>query len=303
MPRRYDILALDMSCSLKGAGLNCGYPTKAAPILPEARAWMAGEWKPMRRRTQGFRRAVRRTPPPAQRRQPTAPVSRKLVALMTAVLSVLGACVLGACDQKQIPTVDVPANQLDMRLVLVDGGPNASDLYVTAQFLQDGELVQLANATVLCEGMKLKPNAALSHLYEARVQRKPSGTTYGIAYLHSSGLRVAVIDARATPTITTPRPNASVTRSPTTTLTYVAGSGNHMTGSAFSPAARSVNGAPERQPDSGTYSGLATDSLPAGPGSVALTRHFEGTLANTGGYKSVEYTYTVASGSVPVVWR
>ncbi len=227
--------------------------------------------------------------------------SRALASFITIFLLLLGVSV--ACSSNTAPpVVDSPAADLDLKVSISDIYTPASTVLCGVQFFQDGHLVQLGgNASISCEGSFLTLTPGI-YAYMAQVPRRPSGATYSIGYWHSSGLRAAEIPSRDQPVILAPSPHSVVTRSAGFSISYTPAASAGVRGNV-SDASQARGGTPDLQADNGTYTGIDTRPLNAGPGSVSITREYDGQAANPGGFKSVTYTYYISSAEVDVVWQ
>jgi hypothetical protein len=227
--------------------------------------------------------------------------SRTLASFITMFLLLPGVSV--ACSSNTAPpVVDSPAADLDLKVTISDTYTPAATVLCAVQFFQDGHLVQLGgNARTSCEGSFLTLSPGI-YTYMAQVPRRPSGATYTIGYWHSSGLHATEIPSRDQPVILAPSPHSVVTRSAGFSISYTPAASAGVRGHA-SDASQSGGGTPDLQADSGTYTGIDTRSLNAGPGSVSITREYDGQPANPGGFKSVTYTYYISSAEVNVVWQ
>jgi hypothetical protein len=219
------------------------------------------------------------------------------------ILAVSLIVLLTACSESEPPpVVDAPAHDLDVRVMILDIDPGVLDVPVSAQFFQDGHLVQLgSSASVYCEGVQLKAAAGI-YAYQARVKRRPSGTDYEVAYVHPSGIRVASIQTRDRPAIMSPAAQSQVARSSSFSISYAPSSSAGVRG-IVGDGSSAVGGNPDEQTDSGVYENIDIQSLKAGPGTVNIARTYKGQLVSTGGYKSVSYEYHISSVNVEFVLK
>jgi hypothetical protein len=193
--------------------------------------------------------------------------------------------------------VDLPAADLDVKIAVIDTAETPSDgkVPIVVQFFNAGRFVELAgNAAVRCNGVAMAFNGLG---YAARVPIVAVGGTYQCAHNRSGVTTSASVTVPSRPVFVSPTQNATVARSTSLTITYVADSGTGMRGSAGDGTiGRSGN----VQPDNGTYTGFDVSSLNAGPGSIGLTRELTFTPSGTG-FKSVAFTYSSGS-DINVTW-
>jgi hypothetical protein len=167
---------------------------------------------------------------------------------------------------------------------------------VFMQFFFGGKYVKLAsNAVVTCNGVTLTDNGLG---FAERVPIVAPGGVY--TYQHSrAGVNTTVsITVPQRPVITSPAANASVTRSTSLTISYIAGTGSGVRASA-GDGTTGLGG--NLQADSGTYAGFDVSSLHTGPGSIGLNREFANIHSGGAGFSSVESKYTSGS-DISVTW-
>jgi hypothetical protein len=100
------------------------------------------------------------------------------------------------------------------------------------------------------------------------------------------------------PVFISPTEGDPVTLSKNLTITYMQGTGTGV----HAGAGDGVTGiAGDTEPDSGVYTSLDVSPLRAGPGSLLLTRKFEGTASGTA-FQSVHTTYQ-SSSAITVTWQ
>lgn len=214
---------------------------------------------------------------------------------------VLASAVLLAAEC-EIPVVDVPASDLDAKVDVVDADPNPPDgkvLIIVAMF-SAGKYVQLSGAAITANGTDL-PLQALGYMARVTI---PAGRAYSITHSRAGIVTtIANVQAPQRPVITAPAPGALVSRSAPVMITYVAGGGVEVSGSAVGHRAGSgrVSDGADEQPDDGSYGPLSPSGFDAGPGTLSLTRKLVTTPAPSG-FRSVQVTYRVGN-EVSVTWR
>jgi archaellum component FlaF (FlaF/FlaG flagellin family) len=211
--------------------------------------------------------------------------------------------VLVACSQTPPPVIDSPASDLDFKVTITDTNPASAHALVGVQVFQNGSLVQLgSNASIFAEGTMLQLSPGI-YAYTAQVPR-PAGNSYSISYFHASGIRTTEIPTRDRPVIVSPAPQSVVPRSASYPISYAPATAT-ATGvrGSVSDSSQAYGGSPDQQADSGTYTGIDTRPLNAGPGTVSITREYDGQPANLAGFKSVTYTYYISSAEVDVIWQ
>jgi len=218
------------------------------------------------------------------------------------VLVVVLVCWLSLARCKPTPVVDLPASDLDAKIVIGDADPMPSDgkVLVGVQFFHNGQYVQLGgSATVKCNGTVL-PFSALGYL--ARVPIVPVGGGYTFVHTRGSVTSSIPVTVPPRPVILSPANGATVTRSAGVTITYTADGGSDVTGGASgNNGSSAVAMSGNAQPDNGTYTGLNTASFVPGAGSVDLTRKLASTPSGTG-FNSVSVQYSTGS-KVNVTWN
>lgn len=216
--------------------------------------------------------------------------------------AVLIGAICAACRSPSI--VDVAPNTLDAKVIVLDNDPNPSDhkVLISVQFFSGGDFVQLGGGAVItANGIEL-PFNGLANM--ARVPMVSAGGTYALVHTKASvATPIGTIVVPSRPVISSPTSGANLPRSSSTTITYVAGSGAHVKGSAFGPkaGAGTISTTADDKPDNGTYGPLNTLGFDAGSGRVSLTRELAMSPPGTG-LQSVEITYHTGT-EVPVVWQ
>jgi hypothetical protein len=204
---------------------------------------------------------------------------------------------LAGCTNDPAPVVDASATDLDVKIAVVESTDEAKTLIIL-QFLQNGHIVQV-KAHVSCDGFKLDWNGLF---YGARIPKVAGRKHYGCLYTHPTGLDVVNVDYRDPPTVTSPTPGATVTRTSAYSVAYSAGSATEVRGSARDIANpdHSVNGVPDAQPDDGSFDAIDTRTLQPGPGFVSVARTYTGSPALSN-FNSATYEYTTGT-TVSVSW-
>ena len=204
----------------------------------------------------------------------------------------------GGCNGCQSPPmVSVPASDLDVNLAVSDVTETPSDgkAVVVMQFLQNGSLVQLAsNATATCNGVALTYNGLLSG-HAGRVPLVPTGGVY--PFTHSrAGVNTNVnITVPPRPVFSPPTvAGATITRTSSLTIQYVAGTGTAVFGGA-SDGTHSLN---NTQPDNGTFVGLDVSGFNAGPGTLSIQRELQIPISGTGFHSVTEKFFITKTASV-----
>lgn len=196
-----------------------------------------------------------------------------------------------------------PANTspgaLDVKIDFVDE-PTTSDgkNLVAIQFLSGGSVVQFGNGeTVSCNGVMLTYNG-LVFAYAGRVPIQPVGGAYTFVYTRSGVNTTVALSVPPRPVFTSPASGATVARSNSLTIQYVAGMGTGVDAGASDGSTGIQRNVYE--PDNGTYTGLDVSSLHVGTGTLSLTRKFDNMPSGTG-FHSVQTTYR-SVGNIAVVW-
>jgi hypothetical protein len=205
---------------------------------------------------------------------------------------------ISGCNPPVTPSDTSPAN-LDVSISVLDVDPNPSDhkVPVVVQFLFQGSLVQFnAGETVTCNGVSLTFNGLG---YAERVPIQSPGATYSFVYTRNGVNTNVNVPVPQRPLMLTPQNGATVPRTNSLTVTYVADSGSGIEAAASDGA--TGLGSQGVQPDNGTYSGFNVSQLKAGPGTISITRKFNTTPGGTG-FKSAKVSYDCASQNHAVTW-
>jgi hypothetical protein len=216
---------------------------------------------------------------------------RRNYGLILLTLSVL----FTACDPPA--TVDQPASALDVKITVIDVTENPSDgkVPVVMQFFLNGKYVKLAaGVSVTCNGVALTDNGIGS---AERVPLLSPGNQYVFRHVRNGTTTVVNVTASPRPVINAPAQNATVTRSSSLTINYVAGTGTGIRGGGSDPST-GLSGTV--QADNGTYTGLNVSSLKAGPGTISITRESKNNMST--GFKSTEINYS-SGKSHNVTWN
>jgi hypothetical protein len=217
--------------------------------------------------------------------------NKRIIGLVWIGLSFLVACQPPA-------TVDKPASELAVKLTVIDTEATPSDgkVPVIMQFFFDGKYVKLAsNATVTCNGVTLTDHGLG---YAERVPIRLVGGTYTFQHSRGGVNTTVSITVPSRPVIISPAAGSSVPRSSSLTISYVAGSGSGVRGSAGDNATGKSGNV---QPDNGTYSGFDVSDLNAGPGRIGITREFTNIHTGGSGFSSVESKYSSGS-DINITW-
>jgi len=208
----------------------------------------------------------------------------------------IGLAFLIACQPPA--TVDKPASELAVKLTVIDTDETPSDgkVPVVMQFFFDGKYVKLAsNATVTCNGVTLTDHGLG---YAERVPIQSVGGTYTFQHSRGGVNTTVSVTAPPRPVFVSPTAGLSVPRSSNLTISYVAGSGSGIRGSAGDG---STGKGGNLQPDNGTYSGFDVSDLNAGAGTIGLTREFTDIHTGGSGFSSVESKYSSGS-DINITW-
>jgi hypothetical protein len=189
-------------------------------------------------------------------------------------------------------TVDEPASALAVKVSVIDTEATPSDgkVPVVIQFFSAGKYVKLAgNASVTCNGVTLTDHGIG---FAERVPIQPPGGTYTFQHSRAGVNTTVSITVPSRPVINSPTAGSSVARTNNLTITYVAGSGTGIRGSA-GDASTGKSG--NVQADNGTYGGLDVSTFQAGAGRVGITREFENIHSGGSGFASAESKYSSGS--------
>ncbi len=202
---------------------------------------------------------------------------------------------IASCDPPA--TVDLAASALDVKITVIDVTENPSDgkVPVIMQFFSNGKYVKLApGATVTCNGVALTDNGLGS---AERVPLLSPGNQYIFRHIRNGTTTTVNVTASSRPVINSPAQNATVTRSSSLTINYVAGTGTGIRGGGGDPST-GLSGTV--QTDNGTYTGLDVSSLKAGPGTISITRESKSNIST--GFKTTEINYS-SGKSHNVTWN
>jgi hypothetical protein len=211
---------------------------------------------------------------------------------------VLGAAMIGLAGCPPPPVVDVPAAQLVIQPTILDVEPSPPDgkVPVIVTFQQAGKPVQLGGASsVACNGVALTWNGLG---YAARVPIVAAGGDVAITHAHGGVNTPVHVTVPARPQLTSPAPGATVARTTSLTITYVAAGAAGVTPGA-GDSATAMSGA--EQPDTGTAT-LDVSKLKAGAGTVSVWRRVVASPSGTG-FASVVTTYNISSADVRLTWQ
>lgn len=217
--------------------------------------------------------------------------------LISATCLLFGMVAFSACQPPA--TVDEPASALAVKLTVIDTEATPSDgkVPVVMQFFSGGKYVKLAgSAAVTCNGVTLTDHGIG---FAERVPIQPPGGVYTFQHSRGGVNTTVSIMAPPRPVITSPTAGATVARTNNLTISYVAGSGSGIRGSA-GDASTGKSG--NVQPDNGAYTGLDVSTFQAGAGRVGITREFENIHSGGSGFASVESKYSSGS-DINVTWQ
>jgi hypothetical protein len=200
---------------------------------------------------------------------------------MVVVVMLLGLCLAGCSGCQSPSVVDAPASNVDVKISVLDIAEVPSDgkVIVVMQFFQNGNVVEMSsNISLSCNGTALSWNGLLAGHAE-RIPIQPVGGTYSCIFSRGGVNTIANVTVPPRPVFAAPTVSgASLTRTSSFTIHYVAGTGTSVRGDA-SDATNSKNNS---QPDDGTHDGLDVSGFAAGPGTLSITRTLEGILSGTG---------------------
>lgn len=215
---------------------------------------------------------------------------------LPALLAALAGCVDRSASETM--SVDVPASQLSLEPSIIDSDPAASDgmMPVVVQFFHGNDFVQLANASVMCNGVAM-PWGGLG--YAARIPIPAAGSNLVFVHTRAGMTAMAKIKVPARPVITSPASGAVLTRSSSFAIDYVPSSSVGVRPSA-SDGTVGVDGA--EQPDVGKAY-VDVSGLHPGAGAVSIAGRFLSTVAAGTGFQAVVATYTISSADITVTWQ
>ena len=202
------------------------------------------------------------------------------------------------CSGCQSPvTVSAPASNLDVNFSISDitEAPSDGKVIVVMQFLQSGNVVQLASdATTSCNGVALTYNGLLFG-NAARVPLVPGGGVYAFSYSRSAVITNVSITVPPRPVFSSPTVNgATITRTNSLTIHYVSGTGTAVFGGA-SDGTHNLNNS---QPDNGTFVGLDVSGFNTGAGSLSIQRELQNPITGTGFHSATEKFYITKEAAV-----
>jgi hypothetical protein len=210
----------------------------------------------------------------------------------------IGVVVAGAAGCPPPSVVDLPAAQLVIQptIIDVDAHPSDGKVPVIVAFQQAGKAVQLASSnTVTCNGVALIWNGLG---YAARVPIVASGGDLTVDHVRAGVTTPVHVTVPSRPQVTSPTAGASLPRTTSLTITYVAAaSAGVRPGGGDGATGLSGN----EQPDTGTAT-LDVSKLKAGPGTVSVQRRFVAAPSGTG-FAGVATTYSISSVDIPVTWQ
>jgi hypothetical protein len=193
----------------------------------------------------------------------------------------LSAYIAGCSGCQSPPIIDAPASNVDVKISVLDVAEVPSDgkVIVVMQFFQNGKVVQMgSNVALSCNGVALTWNGLVVGHAE-RIPLQPVGGTYACRFSRGGVNTDANVTVPPRPVFAAPTiAGATLARSSSFTIHYVAGTGTSVRGDA-SDATNSKNNS---QPDDGTHDGLDVSGFSPGPGTLSITRTLEGTLTGTG---------------------
>lgn len=202
------------------------------------------------------------------------------------------------CNGCQNPqTVSAPASGLDVTLAISDITENPSDgkVLIVMQFLQNGNVVQLASdAATSCNGVALTYNGLLNG-NAGRVPLVAAGGTYVFSHVRSGVTTNVTITVPPRPVFSPPTVDgATLARTNNFTIHYVAGSGVAVFGGA-GDGTHNVNNS---QADNGMFVGLDVSGFNAGPGSLTIQRELQNSVSGTGFHSATERFYITKAASI-----
>jgi len=208
------------------------------------------------------------------------------------------------------PSDDLAPSRLDVIARIGATEPWATKMPVSMTLMFNGKAVPLGTGDALeCNGEQLHLGPfqlASPNEYTADVALVPAGGVYKFVYNHRGIRTVLQASVLPNPTITAPIPAAVLARTPTVTVTYVAGtSGNtNINGEISQPkvGAEATVSYWGHQPETGTYTMSVPAWLKAGPGWIVLFREVV-TMPSGTGFKSVKVVDDAAMTGVQVQWR
>lgn len=202
------------------------------------------------------------------------------------------------CSGCQNPqTVSTQASNLDVNIAVSDITETPSDgkVLVVMQFLQNGNVVQLApDATTSCNGVTLTYNGLLFG-NAGRVPLVATGGVYAFTHIRSGVITNVNITVPPRPVFSAPTVDgASLARTNSFTIHYVAGTGTAIYGGA-SDGTHNVNNS---QADNGTFVGLDVSGFNSGPGSLTIQRELQNSIAGTGFHSATEKFFITKAATI-----
>jgi hypothetical protein len=222
-------------------------------------------------------------------------------AIMTSMMAVVLCLILAGCTGCQQPTtVDAAASALDVKISVLDVAEVPSDgkVIVVMQFFQGSSTVEMAsNITLKCNGVALPWNG-LMFGHAERIPIQPVGGTYSCTFTRGGLTTTANVTVPPRPVFVAPTiAGASLARSSSFTIRYIAGSGTSVRGGANDAS----NAANNSQSDDGTHDGLDVSAFVPGPGTLSITRTLEGVLSGTG-FASAKTKYDT-NKTIAISWQ
>ena len=184
-----------------------------------------------------------------------------------------------------------------MTVIDTEDTPADGKVPIVVQFLLNGTLVQLDQTTnISCNAVGMTWS---SLGYAGRVPVASPGDTYSCHHTRNGVDTMTSVVVPARPTILMPVNGATVSRSSSMTISYVADGETGMRATAGDPTS-AQGGTHEPEADNGTFTDLNTSGMQAGPGTISLVREFE--FPGTGtGFQSVTVKYS-SGAQIDVTW-
>ena len=228
-----------------------------------------------------------------------------LVVMLTACGSVATSAV-----STTTPPDDLAPSRLDVIARIGATEPWATKMPVSITLMFNAKSVPLRTGDALeCNGDQLHPGPfqlVSPNEYKVDVPLVHAGGVYKFVYTHRGIRTVFQALVLPNPTIISPTPAAVLARTPTVTVTYVAGTSGttNINGEISQPKAggESTVSYWGHQPETGTYTMPVPAWLRAGPGWIVLFREVVTTPSGTG-FKSVKVVDDGAMTGVQVQWR
>jgi len=220
-----------------------------------------------------------------------------LVARRFLLLAFASTAALAACGP--MPVVSGPSSGLATTVSIIDITETPSDGKVIAvmQFSQGGKTVQIGDATMTCNGVPLTYNGLLFG-YAERVPLVATGGTYTFRHSRSGVNSDVTVTVPPRPVFAAPTiAGATLARSSSFTIHYVADGGTDVRGDASDPSHSKNNS----QADDGTHDGLDTSGFTPGPGTLSLTRTLQGTVSGTS-FSSATRKFDIGK-TIAITWQ